>query len=63
MLAYRLTLKVKPGCMQKALALVKSTNEKAVPDFTGRIYTPAYAPVDILVFEEGYESVAAREAF
>ena len=63
MLAFRLTLKVKPVCMQKALELAKSVNEKAAPDYKGRIYTPAYSPLDVLIFEDVHESVAKREEF
>ena len=64
MLAFRLTLKVKPGCMDKAFELAKSV--KFAPDWKGRIYASgmgSYCPGDILIFEEVYESVAEREAY
>jgi hypothetical protein len=49
--------------MQKALAMAKSVNEGAAPDYKGRIYTPAYGPGNVLVFEDVHESVAEREEY
>jgi hypothetical protein len=63
MKAFRLILKVKPGCMDKALEMAKKVKEFA-PDYTGRIYTPAgFAPWETIVFEDTYESVAERDAY
>ena len=63
MLAFRLTLKIKPGCMDKAVELAQSV--KFAPDWKGRIYVSegGYGPRDTLIFEETYESVAEREAY
>ena len=64
MLAFRLTLKVKPGCMDKAVEVAQSV--KFAPEWKGRIYASgmgSYCPGDILIFEEVYESVAEREAY
>ena len=63
MLAFRLTLKVKPGRMGKALEMAKKV-KKVAPDYKGRIYTPAdFGPWETLIFEDTHESVAEREAY
>ena len=63
MLAFRTTLKIKPGCLGKAWEMTQKIKEIA-PDWKGRIYTPAsYAPWEIIIIEDTYESVAEREAF
>jgi hypothetical protein len=63
MLAFRLTLKIKPGCMGKAWEMIQKIKENT-PDWKGRIYTPAsYAPWETIILEETFESVAEREAF
>ena len=63
MKAFRLILKVKPGCMDKALEMAKKVKEFA-PDYKGRIYTPAdFGPWETIVLEDTHESVAERDAY
>jgi len=64
MLAYRRTWCIKLGCMEEALALI----QQAVDSFKergaiGRAYSPNISPVDIIVWEENWESVEARDQF
>ena len=70
MLAYRTTWIVKPGCMPKALELLKAEMERTAarlqgslsPKSRGRIYTPYISP-DALIFETTYESAQDHDAF
>ena len=65
MLAFRLTLKVKPGLLDKAQEMAIKMKE-VVPDWKGRIYVGywmGYGPADTIIFEDTYESVAEREAY
>ena len=65
MLAFRFTLKIKPGRMDKAREIAQKLKE-VVPDWKGRIYVAGwrgYGPFDTLIFEDTYESVAEREAY
>ena len=63
MLAFRFSFKVKPGRMDKALEMAPKIKE-VVPDWKGRIYTPAgFGPWETIIMEETHESKAEYDAY
>ena len=63
MFAYRTTWIVKPGCMQKALDLLKAEAERQTADWVAvRAYTPNISP-NALVFEIVWEHKEANDEF
>ena len=61
MIVERMTVKVKKGCMQEAVALCKSFDESA--GITCRTYTSRIGPDDTLVRDHEFESLAEMERF
>ena len=62
MIVERLTFRIKPGYMEKAVEMAKEV--RAMPDepHGSRIYT-SLGPFDTLVYERGFENLAQNEAY
>ena len=63
MIVNRLTFRVKPGCMEEVLKMVKAERAKLDNPKMARIYTPNIGRFDLLVEDLEFENLAEFDKF